>query len=104
MNIEHHTNSPSWADRYEIETYRGKDGDHSFRVKSRQNHKIVVSGEGYVNHADMESTLFGLFPEAIVPGENAVDVPTFTLEDFDPADEAPPGDPEKDCTGAPDAS
>lgn len=69
MNIEHHTSSPSWADRYEIETYRGKDGDHRFRVKSRQNHKIVASGEGYVNHADMEVTLFGLFPEAIVPGD-----------------------------------
>ena len=27
------------------------------------------------------------------------ELPTFAIEDFDPSDTAPPGDPRHDCTG-----
>lgn len=91
---------PTWNDRFEIETYRGQDGDWYFRIKSRHNHEVVAVGEGYRRHIDMRGTLGRLFPGAAVPGPGEdLDEPGWVVEDYDPGDEAPPGDPAHDCTG-----
>jgi uncharacterized protein YegP (UPF0339 family) len=74
---------PNWNDRYEVDLYIGEDGDHRFRVKSRKNGQVVAVGEGYENYRDMEKTLLGLFPEATVPSQKAVEVPVEVEHPFD---------------------
>ena len=75
MNIEHHTSSPSWADRYEIAWYVGEDGDYRCRVRSRQNKKVLmVSSEGYRRKTDLLAIVTGLFPGAQIRSEREEDV------------------------------
>lgn len=75
MSTERKTHPPSppadpprknWNAHYRVETYRGEDLDHRFRVVASSNGEIVASGEGYARQIDMLATLRRLFPEAEV--------------------------------------
>lgn len=88
-----------FAQHGRLEYYRNAAGEWAWRVRSIHNGKITGQGEGYHNKADMFGTLEWMFP-----GVRPVEVPTWTVEDFEPDHTAPAGDPDLDCTGEPDGA
>lgn len=60
-----------WNSRFRVETYKGADGDHRFRVVSRANSKTVAIGEGYERRIDMEKTIHSVFPDALIPEDGS---------------------------------
>lgn len=90
----------NFNDDFRLEIFEGVDGQWYKRLVSVHNGNTVLD-EGYHNKGDLVDLLERAFPEATI--HEVADPAHFTVEDFDPADAAPPGDPEKDCTGEPDA-
>lgn len=107
MNMAHHTNPPApptepprpnWNDDFRLEIFKGTEGDWYHRIVSVHNGNVILD-EGYRNKGDLVELLERAFPEATIH-----EAEPFLIQDFDPSDTAPAGDPDCDCTGEDDAS